>query len=335
MSGGGGGGTTNTVSQPWSGAQPFLKDAMNAVQFGYKNPAPYFPGQTFVGPTSAEMQAWNTRLGYADDVFGGSAAPKFGEATNALSGALNSGFGPAGTAGGLDARGAINSALSGTPDYSGLDSMAAAANAPLLRQFNEQVLPGLNTRATFLNNPTGGIKELNRVMPELGQRMSENTMNLYNQERNRALSSRDAAAGLVSGLGSTANQQALGALGLFPTIAQTGEVPGVLASNFAQFGRGFQEQALNDQMNRFNYYANLPRDNASWYMGNITGAAGLGGSQTSSTSTNGSKLAGAAGGGLAGYGLAQGLGSFFGPGLISNPVGWGITGLGAALGGLL
>lgn len=319
---GGGGGTQNTVAQPWSGAIPYLREGLQGASYAYRNPAPYFPGATFVGPTPGEMAAWDTRLGYADDVFGGSAAPRFGDATGALSRGLNSGFGAAGTAGGLDARGAINAALSGQPDYSGLDSMAAAANAPLLRQFNEEILPGLNTRATFLNNPTGGIKTLNRVLPELGQRMSENTTNLYNSERMRALSSRDAAAGLVSGLGTTANQQALGALGLFPTIAQTGEAPGMLAGQFANWGRGFQEQALQDQMGRFNYYASLPYTNVQNYLGLLNPTAGLGGTQTTTSDNNGSQAAAGLGGALAG---AQ-LGSMFAPGLG--------TGIGAILGGL-
>lgn len=103
-----------------------------------------------------------------------------------------------GTAGGLDARGAYQQMLSGTPDYAGTQGAIDAANAPILRQFNEQIIPGLNQRATFTNNQTGGIKGLNRVMPEIGQRMAENAQGIMNNERLRALDSQERAANAVS-----------------------------------------------------------------------------------------------------------------------------------------
>lgn len=103
-----------------------------------------------------------------------------------------------GTAGGLDARGAYAKALEGTPDYQGAQGAIDAANAPLLRQFNEQIIPGLNQKATFTNNMTGGIKGLNRAIPELGQRMGENAQNIMNNERLRALDAQERAANAVS-----------------------------------------------------------------------------------------------------------------------------------------
>lgn len=103
-----------------------------------------------------------------------------------------------GVAGGLDARGAYAKALEGTPDYAGAQKAIDAANAPLLRQFNEQVIPGLNQRATFTNNMTGGIKGLNRAIPELGDRMSQNAQGIMNQERLRALDAQERAANAVS-----------------------------------------------------------------------------------------------------------------------------------------
>jgi len=129
------------------------------------------------------------RYGYGTDLNVGGYTPQFG------------------TAGSLDARGALGQALSGTPDYSGLQGSIDQANAPILRQLNEEIIPGLNQRATFLNNETGGIKALNRVLPEVGERMSQNANSLYEGERQRALASQQNAAGLVS-------QGGLGAYGL-------------------------------------------------------------------------------------------------------------------------
>jgi hypothetical protein len=103
-----------------------------------------------------------------------------------------------GVAGDLDARGAYQNMLSGQPDYAGTQGAIDAANAPILRQFNEQIMPGLNQKATFSNNMTGGIKALNRVLPEMGQRMGENAQNIMNQERLRALDAQERAAGAVT-----------------------------------------------------------------------------------------------------------------------------------------
>lgn len=103
-----------------------------------------------------------------------------------------------GVAGDLDARGAYQKMLSGTPDYAGAQGAIDKANAPLLRQFNEELIPGLNQKATFSNNMTGGIKGLNRAIPELGSRMSENAQGIMNNERLRALDAQERAAGAVS-----------------------------------------------------------------------------------------------------------------------------------------
>lgn len=103
-----------------------------------------------------------------------------------------------GVAGGLDARGAYQNMLSGQPDYAGTQGAIDAANAPILRQFNEQIMPSLNQKATFTNNQTGGIKALNRVLPEMGARMGENAQGIMNQERLRALDAQERAAGAIT-----------------------------------------------------------------------------------------------------------------------------------------
>jgi hypothetical protein len=334
--GGGGGGTTTT--SPWGPAQPYIKEGLRGLQAAYRNPAQFFPGQTFVGPTPSELAAWGNRLSYSDQVYGGSQAPKFGEATGALSGALTGntalgslagnlapfagnalmgGWSGFGQAGGLDARGAIGNMLSGQPDYSGLQGAIDAANAPILRQLNQDILPGLERRASFLQNPTGSIKALNRVMPEIGERMSQNAQALYQGERNRALGERAQAANLVSqgglsmnqgliglgglagNLGAGASGDALRGLALFPGMVQAGEGPGNLAQQFAGWGRGFQEQALADQMARFNFYQNQPMDWASRYLAMGQGAGGLGGTQAQKN-PDGSPIAGALGGAITG-----------------------------------
>lgn len=337
-----------------------------AAQYYGGGPA-YYPGQTFVGPTPGQIGGWDTQLNYADQVFGGQQAPQFGQATGALgsalagnttlgsmantlspvsSNALSTSFAnPFGTAGGLDARGAIQQQLSGTPDYSGLQGAIDAANKPLLRQFEQEFIPGLNQRASFLGNSSGAIKDLNRVLPELGERMSLNALSLTEGERQRALSSRENAANLVAqgglstqtnalGLGGLAGQLASGqsdaqlrAVGQFPALAQAGAIPGQLSSQFADWGAGFQDAALQDQVNRYNFYQNLPAQNLARYSGIIQGFGGLGGQQSSQFDpSSAQQFAGAAGGALTGAALGAKYGTAAGP--------WG-TAIGAVGGGLL
>jgi hypothetical protein len=321
MAGGGGGQTTN--SSPWGPAQPYLKQGMGALQNAFQNPAAYYPGQTFVGPTQGQIGGWDQRLNYQDQVFGGQQAPKFGEATGALSSVLGGqGFG---TAGSLDARGAINSALSGTPDYAGAQGAVDAANAPIMRNFQNELLPSLNSRATFLNNGTGGIKTLNRVLPEMGAQMATNAGTIMNNERLRALDSQQNAAGMVSQGGLAANQQRLGGVGMFNQLAQAGEAPGIVSQQFADWGAGYGQKALNDQMGRFNYYQNLPQQNAQQYMGGLQGTGQLGGTTTQQGGSGG--MTGALGGAAAG----ASVGSMFGPGY-GTAIGAGIGGLMGMLG---
>jgi hypothetical protein len=385
----GGGNTTTQVSDPWSGAQPYLRDVMGRGYSYANNPAGFYPGATYLGPTEGQLAGWGTQLSYADQVYGGAQAPRFGEATGAVSGALTGqntlggyaqslspfansqiqgafgGGAPAfnpqqyqpnlQTAGGMDTTTAFQRALSGTPDYGSLQGSIDAANAPILRQFEQDILPGLNQRATFLGNPTGGIKTLNRVLPEIGERMSQNAATITEAERNRALGAQQGAAQYLTGAGlqgaglglqgagqaadvqNAYRNQVLGlgqlggtlagaqsdaslrAAGMFPTLAAAGSLPGQLSSQFANWGQGFRQQALDDQMARWNYYQNLPLTTAQQYSGLISGAGGLGGTQAT-TGPGGNRAGSAIGGATAG--------ATFGP--------WGAligAGLGYALGG--
>lgn len=277
---------------------------------------------------------------------------------------------------------AYSRALSGQPDYAGLQSSIDAANAPILRQFNEELLPQLSQRAAFLGNPTGGIKTLNKVLPQLGQQLGENALRATEAERQRALGEQtqtaqfltgaglqgagtlggfglqaaglgQSGAGQAAGLGlqgyglglqgaaqnagiqSDFRGQALGlgqlaggfqgqlagnqlqAAGQFPQLAQAGMLPGALSGQFADFGRQFQDQALQDQIQRFSYYQNLPNQTLQNYSGIINGFAGLGNVQ-SGMGPGPNRTAGALGGALSG----ASAGSYFGP-------------YGAAIGGVL
>lgn len=170
-----------------------------------------------------------------------------------------------GVAGDLDARSAYQSMLSGQPDYAGAQAAIDAANAPILRQLEEQILPGLERQATFTNNMTGGIKALNRVLPEVGERMALNAQTIMNDERLRALGAQERAANAISqgglagyGLGLQTAQgergleQALANLGL-----QTDTTRGQLqlsdfGANLSGANLGLQQQGMiQDALDRY------------------------------------------------------------------------------------
>lgn len=315
---GSGGGGTNTIqnSDPWSGAQPYLRDIMGEAQSQYRGGGPqYYPGQTYVGPNEQQQQAWNTGLNYANQVYGGQAAPQFGQATGALSSALSGGFNApviGGTSGA--AQTALGQMLSGTPDYSGLQASISAANAPIMRQFEQDILPGLNQRASFLNNPTGSIKTLNRVLPELGERMSQNAALMTENERQRALQAQQTGLGLYGQMAQGATQSQLAGAGLFPTIAQAGTYPGQVQEQYGNWLQGNAETALQSDIERFNYGQNAPQQNLQNYAGLVGGFGGLGGTSTTqgarltSGQRWGNAATGAAGGALAGAQLGGSLG---------------------------
>lgn len=311
----GGGGTTKQVSEPWSQAQPYVLDSLRMAQGVTRSPPQFYPGQTFVGPTPGENAAWDTRLGYSDAVFGGANAPKFGQATDALSGLLSGGgMGALAGAGMEGGEAALTRMLSGTPDYAGAQGAIDAANAPILRQLEQEIIPGLNSRATFLNNETGGIKALNKIMPDVAERMSLNAGSIMNQERLRALSSQESGLGMLGNFLGGASGDATRGLGLFPTMVGLGETPGLLAGQFADWGRQFPQAALGEDMARWDYQQGQPMDMASWYSQIVNGTAGLGGTSSSRTPTNtglnalGGAATGAALAGTLGMGTGMGAG---------------------------
>lgn len=414
MSGGGGNTTTVQKNDPPAYLRPFLTDIAQTAYRNSQTPAGFFPGPTFLGPTQGQLDAFGQQFDYANTVFGGANAPKFGEATQALSRNLTGGtglgqfaagisplatqsleqgfgtqpsFNPQAFAPGVNydpnsftqslatagpTGAAFSRALSGTPDYAGLQGSIDAANAPILRQFNQEFLPQLNQRAAFLGNPTGGIKALNKVLPQLGQQLGENALRATEGERQRALAEQlqtaqfltgaglqgagqNAGLGLQSfglglqgasqnaGIQSDFRGQALGlgqlagglqgqvagnqlqGIGQFGGLAQAGMVPGQLSAQFADFGRGFQDRALQDQIERFNFYQNLPNNTLGQLAALINPQAGFGGVQTG-MGPGVSRTGAAAGGALAGAASGATLGSVV-PGIG--------TGIGALAGGLI
>jgi hypothetical protein len=208
-------GPTGAESTAWGTRAGYNNQVFGGQQLNYGSAAnalnQTMAGSTPVGNMAGQIAPQATNLltqGFQAPNTSGLSGIQSPAMSSAASNIGNYGFGTSldasgrapqfGVAGDLDARGAYQRMLSGTPDYEGVQGAIDAANAPILRQLNEQIIPGLNQKATFSNNSTGGIKALNRVLPEVGQRMGENAQNITNQERLRALGSQEAAANAIS-----------------------------------------------------------------------------------------------------------------------------------------
>lgn len=370
-----GGSTKSTTStgqtNPWGPAQPYLTGALDSLHGAYSKPPSYWGGPLTVGPTSAENAAWKDLNTYNSGYFG--PGGEYGKATGAndqlLAGGPSAGYaraiapgaiqglndlsgmgqyqlGQLGTAGSLDATSAIKGMLTGTPDYTGLQGSIDAANNPLMRQFNNEIIPGLNSKATFLNNSTGGIKSLGTIVPDLGQRMSENALALTSGERNRALAAQQYATGLVTQGGLTQDSQGLQARGEYaneklglggqlgqytaqanqaqeqginnaPSLYSLGQQPADAAAAYAAWDRGLKTNDLNAQIDKFNYLRDQPKADAQAYAAGVLPFARAGGTTTgtdSSSTHNSIGIGDIAQGALGAYNAfgGGGLGSMFG-----------------------
>lgn len=95
---------------------------------------------------------------------------------------------------------AVGSALSGQPDYTAAGNAIGAANTQQWNQFYNNVIPQLNQRASFMENPTGAIKDLNSSITNLTQNQSLNAQQLMLGQYNNALQRQLQAASMYPGI---------------------------------------------------------------------------------------------------------------------------------------
>lgn len=242
-------------------------------------------GQAFQGPSQINPNQYTPTFGRAGGLdargtIGSMLGGQQGTYGN-LASAANSQMGQFGQAGNLDATNAYQKMLSGQGDYSTMQQNIEAANAPILRQLNQEVIPGLNSRATFLNNGTGGIKTLNKVLPEVADRMSQNATGMYEQERQRALQSQQQAAGQVgqAGLqqGSQMSSQMYGA-GMQGMQDRSNAAGLVSSGGLSAYGLGLQGSGLN-------------ASNQNQYRADTLGLGNLGAGLASDQSTSQARMA--------------------------------------------
>lgn len=254
MSKGGAQQTQTTSSGPWSGAVPGLNDALSKAMAAYNSPgAQDLANKTYGGG--------NINLGGVSGAYNGIL-----NGSGGLGGLLS------GNGGGANS--ALQSMLAGHPDYASVNANANAADRATLQNFNQTEIPQLNSRATFLNNGTGGIKTLSADMPALAAQMAASRQGALENERGRALGAQQTGLGLYGQFAGQQGGQQLGAVGMFPGLAQAQMTPGV-----------------------------LPQQQAGQYAQLMALLGGMGGNSTQTMSgAGGSTFGNILGGGLAGFG---------------------------------
>jgi hypothetical protein len=223
-----------------------------------QNPAPFFPGQTYVSPSGATQQAVNMGMNGMPYYYGGS--DWLGASAGLAPGAIAGQQGLLGTSGGN------YDFLSGAADVANnpyVQDMLAANAQQVNQQLTENWLPAVNQGAASVNalgSSRQGIAQaqaVERAAQQLANANSSTMLNAYGQ-----------------GLG--AQQTALGQTGnmlqALTAPMQTGAYAGNLmgqAGNMLQQGaqgalgwgqtvEGYQQAALNDAMARHQYQYDAP-----------------------------------------------------------------------------
>lgn len=234
----------NSAYTPWGPAQPYLTNIMglgqglyNSTAPNYQNPAPNFGFGQVTGALGSAINGTSPFGGFA----------------NSLAPGLGSAFGQQ---------------LSGQPDYTAVNGALRAANQQTMNQFVNSFIPQMNARASYMQNPTGAIKDTNWALSQMGQNMDLNAQQAYLGQYDAAQQRQANAMGLGSGLMQGAGAQSLQGASLFPSLSQ---MPFSNLANYANIvgntGGRYGTQSTNINPGSFGTAANI--------IGGLTAGAGL------------------------------------------------------------
>jgi uncharacterized protein YjbJ (UPF0337 family) len=296
--------TTTQTSSIDPALLPYLTTGLErAENLFLTGPQPtFFPGQTYVSPSSQTLTALQQQEDLARRQ-----SPLLQQSQQAFTSALNQ-------VGQTAAGGFLNS-----NPYQ--QQMMQAATRPLEQQFSQSVLPGISSLYSKSGRLGSGSMEqaLGTATEGFGRALGDITSNIagtqYQAERSLQQQAQLAQAALAQSAPAIYGQQFLPS----QTLAEIGAQREAIAS-----------LPLQEQMARFSFGQQLPYQQLQGYLSSVYGSPMGGfGSQTTQTpmSTNRATgvLGGALAGGMAGYGLNRAFD--FGSPYLSAGVGAGIGGL--------
>ena len=326
MAGGGSGGTQTVKTELDPTMKPFVEYGLQESQRLYEGgPVQFYPGQTYVGPsemTQQGMQAAQQRALAGSPLVQGAqqTVGAMQTAMNPALGAFGDIYGRAATnpAMGMTQQTAQGGYLGGNPFFQGAFQPAARAAQDQFQQGIQSVTSGASQAGRYGSGAMGQLQD--RASNQFAQSLADTAGKLayqnYGQERglqeaaiqnlgglsNQALQTQLQAA---SGVGQTAAsdmQRQLQAAAMSPDMAAQDYADIQRLIDLGQMQEGYQEMALGDAMNRFNFEQAAPYSALQSFLSSAYGAPmGMQTSQPIYRNPVGSAVSG----GLAGYGLAN------------------------------
>jgi len=294
---------TTTQSGPWAQQAPYLNYGLAASLNQLRQGMPdYYPGQTVAGPTAGMQAGWDMQGNW---ITGDQAAGQQQAAQSALSGIF--GTGGAAQQYGRSLMGPQTQAqfgamtpfsgqqygdlLAGKANLAGIAPVVSAMGHDVMESFKPQLKQAQDMGVAYQKGggSRGGLQQ-RAIMGDVGEAIQRGAAPFYQQAAARADAMRLPAAQMGVGqqqfgqnLGLQGGQLGLGGLGQYRSVL---EQPLRMAQNLYGVGvqqRGLQQEAINQDINRYNYTMNKDRQALSDYLSQISG--GLGG--TSRTTTPG------------------------------------------------
>jgi len=330
MGGGGGGGTQTVKTELDPTVKPYVDYGLSESQRLYQaGPMEFYPGQTYVSPsqmTQTGMQAAQQRAMAGSPLTQGAqqTVGALQTATNPALGGFADVYGRAGSnpSMGMTQQTAQGGYLGGNPFFQGAFQPAARAAQDVFQQGIQGVTSNASRAGRYGSGAMGQLED--RASQQFAQSLSDTAGQLafqnYGQERgfqeqaiqnvgniyNQGLQTQLAATG---GLGQTAAsdyQRQLQAAAMSPEMAAQDYADIQRLIDLGQMQEGYQEMALGDAMNRFNFAQQAPQNSLQSFL-----SAAFGSPQGSVTSQPiyRNQAGSAISGGLAGYGLGGPLGA--------------------------
>ena len=285
-----GGSTVRTTEGPWETQRPFLGQGFGRAEQLYKaGPAPYYGGETVAGFDPAQQQAQAQTLGYLGgprpNLMQAQAERQLGRTYDWASKIPELGVAGARAVGptttqmmtGEVPRGA------GTP-YGDLSNAYQQAVIGRLTDPTSGILPQI--RGSLVNYQPGGSPRGNMLQQQaisnavtqgMSMPMAQMYGNAYQQAQSQRLPAAQQALGAygqaMGGLGQAA-QTGLAGVSAYPTIMGAPLAMYQAGGDVGQQRRALSQEAINQQMAKYNYAAQAPQIALQNYMAGISGEYG-------------------------------------------------------------
>jgi len=285
--------------------QPYISYGLQEAQKLYQNPSVpgYYPGQGYVSPTESTQQA--LQFGANRAVLGNPLLP---QAQQTVSGMQNT-FNPAiqqmqATAGG--------EYLSGNPFFSGAFDAAARAAGTTFQDQMQQVASNASRAGRYGSGAMGQLQD--RAAGTFATALTDTAGKLAYQNYDAERARQEAAMGNIGNLYGADYARQLQAAQMAPALAQADYADIDKLYQVGQAQESYQQAALADAMQRYNFQQNLPAAKLQSFLSAAYGAP-MGQQTTQPIYRNqaanvlgGASLGAALGGGPLGAGIGAGAG---------------------------